>query len=177
MSIISRLLGGVKYRFQSPVEYARSIGVSIGENCFIPDKTIWPTEPYLIKIGNNCQITSGVKIFTHGGAHVLRDEIPDFDCFGRVSIGDYVYIGNNSLILPGVTIGSHVLIAAGSVITKSIGDNVVVAGNPARIICSIQDYKANNIKYNTHTKGIPAIKKKQMLLNMDERLFIVKPPL
>ena len=108
---------------------------------------------------------------------MLRDEIPDFDCFGRVSIGDYVYIGNNSLILPGVTIGSHVLIAAGSVITKSIGDNVVVAGNPARIICSIQDYKANNIKYNTHTKGIPAIKKKQILLNMDERLFIVKPPL
>ena len=63
-----------------------------------------------------------------------------FDVFGKVVIGDYVYIGSNALIMPGVTIGSHVLIAAGSVVTKSAPDNVVVGGNPARIICSIEEY-------------------------------------
>lgn len=174
---LKRLWGGVRHHFMSPIEYAKHIGVTIGENCFIPDKETWSTEPYLIKIGNNCQITMGVRIFTHGGGQVLRDEIPDYDCFGKVTIGNYVYIGNNSLIMPGVTIGNHVLVAAGSVVTKSVGDNMVVAGNPARMICSMQDYKNRNVKYNAHTKGLPANKKKQILLTMDEGLFMAKPPL
>lgn len=65
------------------------------------------------------QITSGTKFFTHGAAWVLRDKYPEIDFFGKIKIGDNVYIGNDSLILPGVAIGSNVIIAAGSVVTKS----------------------------------------------------------
>ena len=50
----------------SPLDYARHIGVSIGENCLIATRS-WSTEPYLITIGNNVQITNGVSIHTHGG--------------------------------------------------------------------------------------------------------------
>ena len=77
----------------------------------------------------------------------MRRWYPKFDTFGKVGIGDYVYIGNDAKIMPGVIIGDNVLIAAGSIVTKSIPSNVVVAGNPARYICSIEDYIELNNKY------------------------------
>lgn len=107
-------------RFVSLEKYARLIGVNMGKNNFIADKNIWSAaEPYLITIGDNCQITYGVRIFTHGGGQVVRRQIPDFDAFGRVIIGNLVYIGSNSLIMPGVKIEDGALIAAGSVANKS----------------------------------------------------------
>ena len=73
--------------FASPEEYARHIGVKIGKNCFISTRR-WGTEPYLITIGNNVQITRDVAIHTHGGSHVVRKDHPDFDVFGKVVIHD-----------------------------------------------------------------------------------------
>lgn len=152
---------------------AKKAGVAVGSNNFISSH-FWDTEPYLISIGNNCQITGGVKMFTHGGGQVLRDTIPDFDAFGKIVIGDYVYIGNSSLIMPGVTIGDHVLVAAGSVVTKSLPSGIVVAGNPAKYVCSIEEYKSKNIKYNLNTKHLNIDEKKKILQNTDDNLFIKK---
>ena len=159
--------------FWSLERQARHVGVKIGENNFIASK-FWSSEGYLIEIGNNCQITEGVKFFTHGGGGAIRKEYPKFDCFGKVTIGNYVYIGNNSLIMPGVTIGDNVLVAAGSVVTKSVPSNVVIGGNPAKIICSIEEYIKNNMQYNTNSKGLTFKEKKALLLNLPEEKFIVK---
>ena len=60
-------------------------------------------------------------MLTYGGGGAVRVQLPDFDCFGKVTIGDYVYIGKRALIMPGVTLGNHV-VAAGSVVTKSVPD-------------------------------------------------------
>ena len=109
-----------------------------------------------------------------GGANVLRDEYPDFDVFGKVVIGDWVYIGNNALVMPGVTIGDHVLVAAGSVVTKSVPANMVVAGNPARVICSLEEYKQKNLKYNVGSKGMGLIEKKNLLLSLPDDKFVKK---
>ena len=76
--------------------------------------------------------------------------------------------------MPGVTIGNHVLIAAGSVVTKSIPDNVVVAGNPAKVVCSIDEYANRNMKYNTHTKGLTPEEKKKILLSLPDEMFLSK---
>ena len=111
------------------VERARRAGVILGNNNEIHSPFWEPAEPYLITIGNNCQITKDVKIFSHGGSNVARIFSSKFDVFGKVNIGDNVYIGNNSLIMPGVTIGSNVLVAAGSVVTHSVPNNVVIGGN------------------------------------------------
>lgn len=158
-----------------PLEHqARIAGVIIGNDNFIASAFWMNAEPYLIEIGSKCQITDGVKIFTHGGAGAVRNVYPLFDTFGRVKIGDYVYIGSNSLIMPGVRIGNNVLIAAGSVITKSIPDNVVVGGNPAKYICSLEDYLSKNIEHNTNTKSLSFKKKKEFLLSMKEDKFIKK---
>lgn len=173
MSIINKFKALYRNKFWSLEKLARFYGVEIGENNFIASK-FWSSEPYLIKIGNNCAITSGVKIFTHGGSRVLRSRHPKFDAFGKVVIGDYVYIGSNSLIMPGVTIGNNVLIAAGSIVTKSIPSGVVVAGNPAKFVCTINDYEKKNIKYNTNSKGMSANDKRKMLLSLNEDKFIRK---
>lgn len=75
-----------------------------------------------------------------GGGGAVRSKYPNFDSFGKVVIGDWVYIGTDALIMAGVTIGDNVLVAAGSIVTKSIPSGVVVAGNPAKVICTIEEY-------------------------------------
>lgn len=154
----------------SPSNYARHIGVNIGNNNLI-GKDHWSSEPYLITVGNNCQLTD-CKIFTHGGSNVIRDEHPNFDCFGKVVIGNWVYIGSNALIMPGVTIGDNVLVAAGSVVTKSVPSKSVVGGNPAQILCTIEEYYNRNKKFDLQCKGIS--NKKKFLLSLSEDRFIKK---
>ncbi len=162
------------WRFiKSPEEYARYIGVKIGENCFISTRN-FGSEPYLIKIGNNVQLTSGVSLFTHGGSHAARRSIPSFDIFGKIVIEDWVYVGSNSLIMPGVTIGEGSIVAAGSVVTKSVPPHTVVGGNPARYLCSVDDYIEKNIKYNLNTKGMSSEEKKEFLTSLPEDAFIIK---
>lgn len=152
---------------------AKKAGVKIGVNNAIHSH-FWSSEPYLISIGSNCAITYGVKIFTHGGARVARGIQPKFDIFGKVVIGDNTYIGTNSLIMPGVTIGNNVLVAAGSVVTHSVPDNVVIGGNPARILCTVAEYYQRNLPYNTNTKGLNFEEKKKVLSALPDEMFVRK---
>lgn len=89
-------------------------------------------------------------------------------------IEDWAYIGSESLIMPGVTIGEGAIVAAGSVVTKSVAPNTVVGGNPARFICTVDDYIARNAKFNTNTKGLSHKEKKKVLLSLPDSSFIKK---
>ena len=128
----------------------------------------------MIEIGNHVQITHGTKFFTHGGSWVFRNEFPNLDTFGKVIIKDNVYIGNNSLIMPGVTIGNNVIVGAGSVVTKSIPDNSVAAGNPAKIISDLETTKQKMLAYNVGAKNLNPEEKKKFLLSLEENKFIKK---
>ena len=172
--MINRFLKFIKRKLLPMDILAKEAGVNIGEDNFVSD-CFWSTAPYLITIGSHCQITGGVKLFTHGGGQVLRHEDPDFDAFGKVVIGDYVYLGTNSLVMPGVTIGNNVLVAAGSVVTKSVPSGCVIGGNPARIICTIEEYKKKNEEYNLKSKRLCDKEKKQKLLQLENDKFIIKP--
>lgn len=126
-----------------PIGYARSIGVTVGENVnfYGMQSSMFGSEPWLITIGNNVYITNGCNFVTHdGGTLILRKEVPDLEWTAPITIGNDVYIGLKTMIMPGVNIGNRVIIGAGSIVTKDIPNNSVAAGIPARIIKSVDDY-------------------------------------
>ena len=91
-----------------------------------------------ITIGNNAMLAPGVHIYT--ATHPLdpTERNSGYEYGKPVNIGDNVWIGGRAVICPGVTIGDNVVVAAGSVVTKDVPDNVVVGGNPAKIIKEIR---------------------------------------
>jgi acetyltransferase-like isoleucine patch superfamily enzyme len=171
--MLKKLKNFYRKTFWPTDRYLRSLGVTIGRNCRIASRH-FGSEPYLVTVGDHVQITHGVKLYTHGGGWVLRLKQPNFDCFGKISIGNNVYIGNHALIMPGVSIGNDVIIGAGSVVTKSFGDGVIIGGNPAKVIGSITDYSAKMQQYNMDIKHLSPVEKRRFLLSAGEDKFIVK---
>ena len=171
--MISRILSLYRRLFWSPERAARYVGVKIGRGCDI-QKVSFGSEPYLIEIGDHVQVTNGTKFFTHGAAWVLRGKIPNVDFFGKIKVGNNVYMGNGTMVMPGVTIGDNVIVAAGSVITKSVPDGGVVGGNPARVIGSFESFEEKMQSKNLGTKGLAAKEKKRILLASEEESFIAK---
>ena len=170
----NKIVRFLKRLFWSLEKRARYDGVIVGEKNRIESYFWSSAEPYLITIGSHCVLTENTKIYTHGGARVARGKYPNFDVFGKVVLGDRVYVGSGAQIMPGVTIGNNVLIAAGSVVTKSIPSNVVVAGNPARYICSLDEYIEKNLPYNIDSKSLSHKDKKKLLLSFPDDKFIKK---
>lgn len=124
-----------------PVEYARWVGVNIGKNPHFYGPTSWGTEPWLITIGDNVHITGNCKFINHdGGTLIFRDQIPDLEISKPIVVGSNVYIGEETMILPGAHIGNNCVIGARSVVTKDIPDNSVAVGVPARVIKSADEY-------------------------------------
>ena len=98
-----------------------------------------PSHCYHITIGDNVTLAPRV--------HILAHDASTFTFIGKtraanVVIGNDVFIGASSIILPGVHIGNRVIIGAGSVVTKDIPDNTVAVGNPARVITTVDSYLA-----------------------------------
>ncbi len=171
---MSRLRNFFARLFSNPLKECKRNGMKVGKGCNILSWKII-AEAYLIEIGDYVQITDGVHLFTHGGGWILRHYgrgISDYDSFGKVVIGNNVYIGNNACIMPGITIGNNVVIGAASVVTKNVPDNVVIAGNPARIINTIDNYCMKMERWNLHCKNMSDDKKKVFLLSLDDNKFI-----
>lgn len=143
--MLKKSILGPKASSSDYVSHLRSLGMIIGDNTVIYSPNycvIDQTRPWMIEIGNNVSITTGVTILTHGyDWSVFKGLYGDvLGSAGRVKIGDNVFIGMHSTILKGVTIGDNVVIGANSLINKDVPDNCVVVGNPQRVVCDIDSY-------------------------------------
>ena len=155
------------------ISYLRSLGVTIGENCEIYKSANFGSEPYLITVGNNVRISDEVRFFNHdGGCWVLRndnehfgDKFKDADYLDKIVIGNNVHIGVRASVLPGVKIGNNVIIGAGSIVTHDVPDNSIVAGIPAKIIESTNEYAKKMQKKCVYTKNMSQDEKKKFILN------------
>jgi acetyltransferase-like isoleucine patch superfamily enzyme len=129
------------------VALARRKGVKIGDGCRIYIMR-WSSEPYLITIGDRVTVASGTRFITHDGSLwlVRTPAAGRFFRYAPIIVGNDVFIGTNSILLPGVHVGSRVVIGAGSVVTRDVPDDCVVAGNPARIISTFQDFEARRLQ-------------------------------
>lgn len=142
----------------------KKLGIKYGENfrCF---SNIIGNEPYLIEIGDNVTISTDVKFITHDNSAIkVIDNTTDI--FGKIHIGNNCFIGINSLILPGVNISDNIIVGAGSVITKSFNEpNIIIAGNPAKKISTIEKYSENIKNFAVNTKGMSYIEKRDFIIN------------
>lgn len=112
--------------------------IHVGENFYANFNCVF-LDVCEIRIGNNCFIAPGVHIYTATHPLNANERISGIEYGKPVTIGDNVWIGGRAVINPGVNIGNNVVIASGAVVTKDVPDNVVVGGNPARIIKQIED--------------------------------------
>lgn len=144
--LLKKIKNHLIYFIKGGVKYSENIGVKVGDNCRIFTRN-FGSEPFLIKIGDNVTVTKGVQFITHDGSGSLfKDSKGRRYYYAKIEVGDNVMIGVNSIILPGVKIHDNVIIAAGSVVSKSIPENSIVGGVPAKIIGRVDEFSNRALK-------------------------------
>lgn len=144
--MIKKLFEAIHLKFADTYKRARiyqRMGVAMGKNCQVYGDVSFGSEPYLVSLGDNVKITCGSLFITHdGGVEVLRNlgMLENAEVFGRITIGNNVFIGNRCIFLPNVTVGDNVVIGTGSIVTRDIPSNSIAAGVPCRVIKTLEEY-------------------------------------
>lgn len=150
------------------LERYRMNGAVIGENvrAFSP---IFSPEAYLINVGNDVTISTGVRFCTHDNSAIkIFDEATDF--VGPITIGDHSFIGMNAILMGGITLPKYCIVGAGSVVTKSFSQKgCIIAGNPAKIIGSIDRIREMKCDNTFNFRGMTATQKKKEILEHPEK--------
>lgn len=150
-TLMKRIIFGHLANSEVFIKYWKKQGSKIGDGTVFHDCRhvfLDPTRPWLIQIGKNVQITRDVTILTHGyDWSVIKGAYGEIlGSSGKVTIGDNVFVGMKTTILKSVTVGNNVIIGANSLVNKDIPDNVVAAGNPAKVIMTLEDYRKKRQK-------------------------------
>lgn len=130
---IAKLKAKITRSDESYAKLFRKMGMKIGKNSHIYSNIITP-ESFLIEIGDNVTISSDVIFVTHDNSIIKVDPTKP-NLFGKIIINDNCFVGERSTLLYGITLANNVIVATGSVVTKSFEQqNIIIGGNPAKII-------------------------------------------
>lgn len=158
----------------TPNEYdimrMRKSGISIGERCRIYT-FLQSHEPSMISIGNDVTISSEVAFVTHDNS-ILKVLDPMTDVVGRITVGDNCFIGQRSMLMLGVTLGECCVVGAGAVVTHSFPAHSVIAGNPARIICTTEQMAEKYKDYAIDFGVIPWGERDRYILEHPEKWVV-----
>jgi carbonic anhydrase/acetyltransferase-like protein (isoleucine patch superfamily) len=148
-----------RYRTERRWALLRDLGMHIGSDVWLPASTWIDTEfCYLISIGDHCGFGEQCVILAHDAQ---MDEFIDAARIGRVMIHNSSHIGARTVILPGVEVGPRTIVGSNSVVNKTLPPDTVCGGNPARVICTLEEYlQKHRGRLATHltfpyNKGIP----------------------
>lgn len=162
--MVKRILKSIKFRLgmisegELNVEACLKMGMKLGKNnhgiaaCMLDYAHSW-----LIEIGDNVTFAPQVYLLAHDAS---TQKLLDYTKIAKVVIEDNVFIGARALIMPGVRVGKNSIVAAGSIVTKSVPENTVVGGNPAKFITTVADYKA---KHQEIMKNAPVYDEKWLM--------------
>lgn len=145
-NLIKKIVYQHKYSSDSYIKFLLRHNFTIGSGTYFFDPKTTKMDinrGSYIQIGENCKITSGTTIMAHDYSWINLIEYNKVICPSggkNVIIGDNVFIGMNTTILGNVTIGDNVIIGAGSIVVNDLPGNTVCAGNPARVICTLDEY-------------------------------------
>ena len=148
-SIVAKCSGFI--RIEPPFRCDYGYNIEIGEN-FFANYNFIVLDVGKVRIGKNVQIAPNVAIYTAGHPLHWDTRNSGYEYGIDVNIGDNVWIGGNTCIMPGVNIGNNVVIGAGSVVTRDIPDNMLAYGNPCKVIREIteadRDYYYRDRKFD-----------------------------
>ncbi len=138
--LIKEILGktGNEINVEAPFHCDYGYNIEVGEN-FFANYNLVILDVAKVKIGDNAQIAPNVSIYTAGHPIHPDSRNSGYEYGIDITIGDNVWIGGNTCIMPGVTIGNNVVIGGGSVVTKNLPDNVIAVGNPCKIVREINE--------------------------------------
>lgn len=158
----------------TPNEYnimrMRKSGIKIGERCRIYT-FLQSHEPAMLEIGDDVTISGDVALITHDNS-ILKYLDPKTDVVGKIMIGDRCFLGNKCIVMLGVTLGENCIVGAGAVVTHSFPPHSVVAGNPARKICTTDQLAEKYKDYAIDFGVIPWEKRNQYILEHPEKWVV-----
>ncbi len=163
------------------IEDMKKMGMKVGKNTSIEKARIDVSHCWLISIGDNVTLAPNVYLLAHDASTKRHT---DYAKIGRVTIGNNVFVGADTVVMPNVKIGDNSIIGTRSVVTKDVPENSVYAGNPAKFICTLDEYLKKNEEKMKHrpvydrsyTLGgnIDDAKKAQMIAELEDGIGYVK---
>lgn len=162
--LITRLAGYLwEWKREKYLSNLKKKGLRIGENVQIIDSFFFdPSHCFLISIGNNCIICPNVRLIAHDAS---TKRLLGYTRIGKIDIRENCFIGDSAIVLPNITIGPNSIVGAGAVVTNDVPPNTVVAGNPARVIGSLEDFLN---KVREQRKGKRVFGKDYFIEKLDE---------
>ena len=167
---ITKILLKILVKGSRKQKWLQFCGTKIGDGTKVTCNLDAFPEPYMVELGQKVYVSEGVSFMTHDGALSWMSRALGYtdkrtDKIGKIVVKDNCFIGARAIIMQNVTIGSNCIIGMGAIVTKDVPDNSVVAGIPAKVVCTTEEFLEKHKDCTDFTCGWPYDKKRKYYEN------------